>query len=79
MAEISDFIANLSQKAKERVLKVFPSFSEFSKAIYREWKKSKENLKEFLNELKSLLEMEVSEREEEHILSFLKSLNARKA
>jgi len=74
MAEISNFVANLSQRAKDRVLKVFPSFSEFSKAIYGEWKKSKENLKEFLNELKSLLEMEVSEKEEKHIFEFLRSL-----
>jgi len=75
MAEISDFIATLSQKAKERILKVFPSFSEFSKAIYGEWKKSKENLKEFLNELKSLLEMDISEKEEKHILEFLRRLH----
>jgi len=74
MAEISDFVADLSPKAKGRVLKVFPSFSEFSKAIYKEWKKSRENLKEFLNELKSLLEMEVSVKEEKHISEFLSNL-----
>jgi len=74
MAEISNFVANLSPKAKERVLKVFPSFSEFSKAIYKEWKKSRENLKEFLNELKSLLEIDISEKEEKHILEFLNNL-----
>jgi len=75
MAEISDFIATLSQKAKKRILKVFPSFSEFSKALYGSWKKSKEDLKEFLTEWKSYLEMEVSKAEERQIIEFLKSLN----
>ena len=75
MAEISDFLVRLSDKAKERVLKVFPSFSEFSKAIYGEWKKSREDLKEFLSELKSLLEIDVYEKEERHITEFLQNLD----
>ena len=71
----SNFVANLSQVAKDRVLRVFPSFSEFSKALYRSWKKSKEDLKEFLTEWKSYLEMEVSKAEEKHILEFLRELH----
>ena len=75
MAEISDFVAKLSDKAKGRVLKVFPSFSEFSKAFFENWKKSEEDLKEFLTEWKSYLEMEVSKEDEKHIVEFLKNLN----
>ena len=75
MAKISEFLANLSDKAKERILKVFNSFEEFSKALYGNWKESKEDLKEFLNEWKYYLEMEVrTEEEEREILRFLKSL-----
>ena len=75
MAQISEFVASLSDKAKKRILKAFPSISEFSKALYWSWKKSKEDLKEFLTEWKSYLEMEVPKTEEKHIIEFLKSLN----
>ena len=75
MAQISEFVASLSDKAKKRILKAFPSISEFSKALYGSWKKSKEDLKEFLTEWKSYLEMEVPKTEEKHIIEFLKSLN----
>ena len=75
MAKISEFLVNLSDKAKERILKVFNSFEEFSKALYGNWKESKEDLKEFLNDWKNYIEMEVrTEEEEREILRFLKSL-----
>ncbi len=75
MAKISEFLASLSDRAKQRILKVFPSFSEFSKALFESWKSSGENLEEFLKEWKEYLELETQEKEEEtEIVRFLEEL-----
>ena len=72
MAQISEFVASLSDKAKTRVFKAFPSISEFTKALFRNWKGSGEDLKEFLKEWKDYLDMDLTEDEE--IVKFLKTL-----
>jgi len=78
MAKISEFLVKLSDRAKERILKVFNSFEEFSKALYENWKSSKEDLREFLDDLKDYLEMELrTEEEEKEVLKFLKNLKTK--
>ncbi|GAB6064910.1 hypothetical protein JCM9492_00020 [Aquifex pyrophilus] len=71
LAKISGFLATLSERAKERVLKVFPSFEEFSKALYEGWKKSGEELREFLKEWQYYLELDVLEEDEENVLKII--------
>ncbi|AAC07957.1 hypothetical protein [Aquifex aeolicus] len=74
MGEIAEFLTELSEEAKSRVLKVFPSFSQFSKVLYREWKKSGQSLKDFLVDWKSFLEFKGKEAEKE-VLNVLSKLN----
>ena len=72
MAQISEFVASLSDRARKRILKAFPSISEFSKVLFRNWRNSERSLREFLEEWKDYLELEgVDERE---AVFFLKSL-----
>jgi len=74
MAQITEFIARLSDRAKERVLKVFKTFEKFAKVLYERWKKSGENMKEFLKEWEYYLELEVLEEDEDRLLEVLKKL-----
>ncbi|GAB6064934.1 hypothetical protein JCM9492_00260 [Aquifex pyrophilus] len=76
LAKISGFLATLSERAKERVLKVFPSFEEFSKALYEGWKKSGEELREFLKEWQYYLELDVLEEDEENVLRIIGRLKS---
>ena len=74
MAQITEFVAMLSDRAKERVLKAFKTFEEFAKVLYELWKKSGENMKEFLKEWEYYLELEVLEEDEDRLLEVLKKL-----
>lgn len=74
MAQISEFVASLSEKAKTRILKVFPSISEFSKALFANFKSSGQEIDMFLREWKEYLEMELPQREENKLLNDLKKI-----